>query len=396
MSSAKSIKNVLDKQSWALRAHAEAISAVSHASTETELISSVCKVIASQAPYILAWVGLAQHDAAKTISSIGSFGLARGYVEEVSLTWDADAPSGNGPAGTAIRANKAVVMNDVVAEPHFAPWLSQVLKFGIRSCIAAPILDEQNQPFAVLLVYSSEKDTFDETEINLFQAFAIEVGFGLVVIKRQRLLAAATQSNTVIQEQLSTSLRSTIEAMSRTMESRDPYTAGHQKSVASISVALAEKLGWTKAEQQVVYLAGLVHDIGKIAVPSEILTKPSKLSNLEMSLVREHAEAGYNILKDIPFPWPIADIIRQHHERLDGSGYPRQLKGDEILLGARILAVADMLEAMGTHRPYRPALGLDFAMSEIKKEAGHMLDPKVVEAACLLMKEGRLEQLIHS
>lgn len=396
MSSTKSIKNVLDKQSWALRAHAEAITAVSHASTEAELISGVCKVIASQTPYVLSWVGLAQHDTAKTVSSMGAFGLARGYVDEISVTWDDEALSGMGPAGTAIRTNKAVVMNDVVTEPHFAPWLSQVLKFGIRSCIAVPILDEQNQPFAVLLVYSSEKDTFDETEINLFQAFAIEVGFGLVVIKRQRLLAAVTESNTAIQEQLSAALRSTIEAMSRTMESRDPYTAGHQKSVANISVAIAEKLGWTAAEQQIVYLAGLVHDIGKISVPSEILTKPSKLSSLEMSLVREHVEAGYNILKDIPFPWPIADIIRQHHERLDGSGYPRQLKGDEILLGARILAVADMLEAMSTHRPYRPALGLDFAISEIKKEAGHMLDSKVVDAACILMKEGRLEQLIHS
>jgi putative nucleotidyltransferase with HDIG domain len=180
------------------------------------------------------------------------------------------------------------------------------------------------------------------------------------------------------------------------MESRDPYTAGHQKSVAKISVALAASLGWAEAEQQVVYLAGLVHDIGKIAVPSEILTKPSKLSEIEMSLVREHVEAGYQILKDIPFPWPIASIIRQHHERLDGSGYPQRLSGDEILPGARILAVADMIEAMSTHRPYRPALGLAFAIGEIKKESGVTLDAEVVNAACQLMQDGKLDVLIRS
>lgn len=394
MSSISTQKQEIDRQNWALRAHAEAITAVSRASTEAELISSVCKVVASQPPYVLAWVGIAQHDASSTVQSLGSFGSASPYIDQIVVSWSADTPMGRGPAGEAIRTNKVVVINDVVTDSHFTPWLSQVLRFGIRSCIAVPVLDEERKPFAVLLVYSSERDSFNTREINLFQTFATEVGFGLVVIKRQRLLASVTESNTAIQNQLAAALRATIEAMSKTMESRDPYTAGHQKSVAKISVALAAKMGWTEAEQQVVYLAGLVHDIGKIAVPSEILTKPSKLSELEMSLVRQHVEAGYQILKDIPFPWPIASIVRQHHERLDGSGYPQQLIGNEILPGARVLAVADMIEAMSTHRPYRPALGLEFARSEIKRESGVTLDSAVVEAACALMQEGRLEALI--
>lgn len=396
MSASDRNKSEIARQNWALRAHAEAITAVSHASTEEELVTSVCKVVASQTPYVLSWVGVAQQDTARSITPLGSFGAAHAYIDEIDISWSGESPAGVGAAGEAIRTNKTVVINDVTTDQRFIRWLPQVLKYGIRSCIAVPVLNEERKPFAVLLVYSSERDTFDATEINLFEAFAIEVGFGLVVIKRQRLLAAVTQSNTLIQEQLSVALRATIEAMSKTMESRDPYTAGHQKSVASISVALAARMGWSEDKQQVVYLAGLVHDIGKIAVPSEILTKPSKLSELEMSLVRQHVEAGYEILKDIPFPWPLANIIRQHHERLDGSGYPKQLSGDEILPEARILAVADMLEAMGTHRPYRPALGLEFAIKEIKNEAGTKLDQEVVNAACKLMQEGKLEELLRN
>ena len=136
---------------------------------------------------------------------------------------------------------------------------------------------------------------------------------------------------------------------------------------------------------QALYMAAMVHDIGKMAVPSEILTKPSHLTDLEMQMVQGHVESGYQILKDIPFPWPIAEMVRQHHERLDGSGYPRGLKGEEISLQARILAVADTIEAMATHRPYRPARGLTAAMDEIRAEAGAKLDARVVDAAFELM-----------
>jgi HD-GYP domain-containing protein (c-di-GMP phosphodiesterase class II) len=132
-------------------------------------------------------------------------------------------------------------------------------------------------------------------------------------------------------------------------------------------------------------MAAMVHDIGKVAVPSEILTKPTRLTDLEMQMVQGHVESGYQILKDIPFPWPIADMVRQHHERLDGSGYPHGLKGDQICPEARILAVADTIEAMATHRPYRPARGLSAAMDEVRSEAGEKLDAKVVDAAFELM-----------
>lgn len=187
---------------------------------------------------------------------------------------------------------------------------------------------------------------------------------------------------------LNSALTGLIATMTKTMELRDPYTAGHQSRVAKIACLIAAELGWDKNQVQGLRMAALVHDIGKIAIPSEILTKPSRLSEFEEKLMQEHATHGYELLKEIDFPWSIAEIVYQHHERLDGSGYPLRLKGDAILPEAKVLAVADTIEAMATHRPYRLSLGLPAAISEIKKQSGIQLDEKAVSAAVHLF-EGR-------
>lgn len=184
------------------------------------------------------------------------------------------------------------------------------------------------------------------------------------------------------------SLEKMIGALANTLEARDPYTAGHQQRVAMLATAIGQKLGMPELARQGLYLASTVHDIGKICLPAEILCKPGKLSKLEFALVQSHAEAGWNILKNIDSPWPIAEIVRQHHERLDGSGYPQGLEGSEILLEARILAVADTIDAMMSHRPYRPALGLEAALAEINNDHPHLYDPKVVDACTALLKQG--------
>lgn len=175
--------------------------------------------------------------------------------------------------------------------------------------------------------------------------------------------------------------------MSRTMEWRDPYTAGHQKRVANIAAAIAHEMGWDDDKIQGLYMGAMVHDIGKVAVPSEILTKPTRLTPIEMKLVEVHPETGYQILKDLPFSWPIADMVRQHHEHMDGSGYPFGLKGEEILPEARVLAVADVIEAMSSHRPYRPARGMEAAIAEVKAAGGKTLDSEMVEAALRVVKK---------
>ena len=185
--------------------------------------------------------------------------------------------------------------------------------------------------------------------------------------------------------QLEAAMRGTLQAVSNMVEIRDPYTAGHERRVGLIASAIAKEMGWGEERCSQLELLGLVHDIGKIAVPSEILTKPTRLSKLEMEMMRGHAQAGYDILKDVPFPTPVAEIIRQHHERMDGSGYPQGLRGDAILPEARVLAVADVIESMASHRPYRPAVGLDAALDEVVENRGTLYAPEVVDAAVRLI-----------
>jgi len=179
-----------------------------------------------------------------------------------------------------------------------------------------------------------------------------------------------------------------IKVLNRTMALRDPYTAGHQERVSQLACDIAKKLGLDKKQIEAVRLASLVHDIGKIAVPVEILTKASSLSDIEFAFIKAHPKTAYDILSNIEFPWPIAEIVLQHHERLDGSGYPQGLKGDQILLEARILAVADVVEAMSSHRPYRPALSLDEAVKELLRGRGKIYDPEVVGACVELISSG--------
>jgi PAS domain S-box-containing protein len=178
-----------------------------------------------------------------------------------------------------------------------------------------------------------------------------------------------------------------IQVMVSAIEMRDPYTAGHQLRVAHLACAIAAEMALPQEIMDGIQMAGSIHDVGKLSIPAEILSKPTKLTNLEFSLIKEHALIGYEMLKDVESPWPLAQIVYQHHERMDGSGYPRKLKGDEILLEARIMAVADVVEAMASHRPYRAALGVDAALEEIEKNKGTFYDAAVSDACLKLFRE---------
>ncbi|MCK4599865.1 PAS domain S-box protein [Candidatus Bipolaricaulota bacterium] len=190
-------------------------------------------------------------------------------------------------------------------------------------------------------------------------------------------------------ERLQKTLEGTVHALASAVEMRDPYTAGHQRRVTELACAVAEEMGLSEEQIEGLRMATLIHDIGKINVPAEILSKPTHLTDIEFDLVKIHPQTGYDILKGIEFPWSVAQIVLQHHERLDGSGYPTGLKGDEILLESRILGVADVVEAMSCHRPYRPARGLEKALEEIAQNKGKLYDSKVVDACLRLFAEGR-------
>jgi putative nucleotidyltransferase with HDIG domain len=209
------------------------------------------------------------------------------------------------------------------------------------------------------------------------------------LVKSNRLLKTEIENRKRMQQELQQSfeslkkaMHSTIKAISLTVEMRDPYTSGHQQRVANLAKAIAEELALPESQIESIYMAAAIHDIGKISLPAEILVKPIPLTDIEVSLVQAHARAGYDILKGIEFPWAIADIVLQHHERMDGSGYPQGLAGDDIVFEARIVCVADVVETMASHRPYRPSIGMDKALEEISANRGVLYDPRVVDA-CL-------------
>ena len=208
-------------------------------------------------------------------------------------------------------------------------------------------------------------------------------GFARDITERKQADAKLQQTL----DRLRKSIGVTIQVMVSAIEVRDPYTAGHQKRVSDLARSIATEMGLDMDKIEGIRMAGSIHDIGKLAVPSEILTKPTKLTNLEFSLIKEHSQGGYEMLKDVESPWPLAQIVYQHHERINGSGYPRKLKGDEIIIEARIMAVADVVEAMASHRPYRPGLGLEAALEEIEKNKGILYDDVVADACLRLFRE---------
>jgi HD-GYP domain-containing protein (c-di-GMP phosphodiesterase class II) len=175
--------------------------------------------------------------------------------------------------------------------------------------------------------------------------------------------------------------------MAMTIEMRDPYTAGHQRRVGKLSSAIATRMSLPADQIDGIRMAADIHDVGKIYVPAEILSKPGQLTEIESSIIRTHPRVGYDILKTIEFPWPIAAIVHQHHERIDGSGYPNGLSGEAILLEARIVCVADVVEAMSSHRPYRPAHGIEMALDEISRGRGRIYDPQAVDACLALFRQ---------
>ncbi len=188
-------------------------------------------------------------------------------------------------------------------------------------------------------------------------------------------------------ERVRSTMEGTVRALISTTERRDPYTAGHQQRVTQLACAIAEEMGLPEDQIEGIRVAGSLHDIGKIYVPAEILSKPGRITDIEFSLIKIHPQVGQEILKAINFPWPVAEIVLQHQERLDGSGYPAGLKGDEILLEARILAVADVVEAMSSHRPYRPTRGIDRALEEISQNRGILYDAEAVDACLKLFTQ---------
>jgi putative two-component system response regulator len=207
----------------------------------------------------------------------------------------------------------------------------------------------------------------------------------------ETLVAERTKALEQMEKRLLAMMEGSIQALAATSQIRDPYTAGHERRVADLASAIATRMGLTPQEVQGVRVMGFLHDLGKIAVPTEILSKPGKLNDFEYGLIKSHPKTGAEILGKIEFTWPIAAATLQHHERLDGSGYPAGLKNERIILEARILAVADVVEAMSSHRPYRPAFGVERALEEVEGRSGRLYDKDAVAACCHVIRDEGFE-----
>ncbi|MBK9159987.1 MAG: PAS domain S-box protein [Nitrosomonadales bacterium] len=372
----------LQRANRALKTQSAVNLALVQAQSEEDLLLSVTNVIAEQGGYLIAWVGYAEHDAHRSVRVVGQSGFGEMDIDPTKFTW-ADTEEGQGPTGTAIRTSVTVINPDLLNNPDGCHCLEAAIKRGCRSAIAIP-LTYTGQMMGALTIYAAEPSAFSKEEVKLLEELAGDLVYG---ITNMRTRAAHEHHASLLRR----SLEQSVQTIASTVEARDPYTAGHQRRVAVLAVAIARQMGLPKQRIKGLHLAAIVHDLGKIRIPAEILSKPGKLSDIEFSLIKFHPQAGYDILKDVEFPWPIADMVLQHHERLDGSGYPQGLKGDAILLEARILCVADVVEAMSSHRPYRPGLGTEAALGEIERNKGRLYDPSVVDACIKLFREGGFE-----
>ena len=355
----------------ALRTLSRGNEALVRCSSERELLKQMCRVIVEDGGYRMAWVGVAERDAARSVTPVAWAGETGDYLKAAGITW-AEGPRGCGAAGSAIRSGEPRVSQDMSGDPDMAPWVEGARKCGFASSLALPVKGAPGV-FAALMIYSAEPAAFDRDEVKLLQELAQNLAFGVQSLRER-------EAHEALNHRWRLGFEATVGAIASTVEMRDPYTAGHQQRVGRLAVAIARELGLPEPQIEGLYLAAIIHDVGKIEIPSDILNKPGRLSELQLQLVRGHVQAGYDIIKGVDFPWPIAQIILQHHERLDGTGYPNGLAGEVMLPEAKILAVADVVEAMMSHRPYRAGRGIEAALTEIERGKGRLYDPAVADA----------------
>ena len=377
--------HALQARNRALKTLSTGNHALVHASTEDELLDRMCRAAVLNGGYRLVWVGLTQ-DGKPPLMHAAQYAADPGYIQPGGLIWE-DQALDHSPVGLALGRGETQICQDIAAATQYTGWREQALLHGGAACLCLPLNSSYQVPLGVLVIYAAASGAFNQDEIALLTEMSEDLAFGLTTlrIRTERDLAVAEQQHFL--DKLQRGLQDTVQAIAATVEVRDPYTAGHQRRVAELAAAIGGEMDLPHERIYAIHLAGIVHDLGKISIPAEILSKPGKLSKIEYELIQQHPQAGYEILKGIEFPWPIAEFVLQHHERMDGSGYPQSLKGEAIHLESRILAVADVVEAIASHRPYRPSLGIEAALEEIGKKRGVQFDADVVDAALRLFRE---------
>ena len=347
--------------------------ALVRAKTEEELFQNVCRHIVEVGEHLFAEVSFPGDKPESIPNYVYHFGSDA--ISQSLAGWERDPEN--------IRYNLALTAQQArqtkLYDSSVGYNLEKLTGLGIKSGLALPLINNDHL-YGVLTVFAAKAEAFDAAEVKLMEELAGDIAYGIVTLRtRAERDRSAAELRRVLEQ--------TITAIALTLEKRDPYAAGHQQRVAGLAAAIAAEMGLAPQQVEGIRFGALLHNIGTVSVPAEIINRPDRLSDLQFSLVKQHTQTGFEIVKDIPFPWPVAQMVLQHHERLDGSGYPHGLKGEQIVLEARILAVADVLEAMTAYRPYRAALKMDAALAALTQARGTQFDPEVVDACLRVVKQ---------
>jgi response regulator RpfG family c-di-GMP phosphodiesterase/PAS domain-containing protein len=350
------------------------------AESESELFQYVCESLKTLEDIAIVWI--IPRNPNPEFMPVACAGVSVAELSALQVPWD-DVEKGVGFIGQTMQKRETVTIQNADDAVQFPAWQSMVRQWNVKSAIAVPI-HTPDEIIATLSVFSSRQGAFDEEFVRFLHEVAGDIAIGVHSLNLDKSLHTTL-------DHLRSSMNSTVEAIASMVELRDPYTAGHERRVAQLASAIGKEMGLPERQVEGLRVIGYLHDIGKIAVPAEILSKPGRLSEAELAMVRLHPMAGYNILKNLEFPWPVAQAVLQHHERIDGSGYPQGITGKDIIIEARILMVADVVEAMASHRPYRSAIGLKEALAEITKNRGTLYCEKAVDTCIRLFNEKGFE-----
>jgi PAS domain S-box-containing protein len=347
---------------------------VAVAEYEQSLLRDICQMAVEAGGYRFAWYG--RRSSASTgdarVVPVASSTEFADYLDGVVVS-TGGGPYGRGPTGVATRTGRTAVSSDLATDPDWSPWSERALARGFRSSAGVPVLVD-GEVDGVLVVFAGEPDAFDPHSVAILEDVASTLGNGITRLRDRKELRHAFVNS--------------IDLVAAVVESRDPYTAGHQALVAELARAIATEMGVDEHRLNGLTFAARIHDVGKIGVPIDLLCRPGQLADEEMAVVRRHATMGWEIAGHFDWPWPIANIIHEHHEHFDGTGYPQGLAGTDILLEARIIAVADTYQAVASRRPYRAALGTERAREVVESGSGTAYDPEVVTAFLRVLDAG--------
>jgi PAS domain S-box-containing protein len=346
---------------------------------EAALLRRMVDVIVRDGGHPLAWISL-MADAPGVFRLAAHSGGEPGILQRLGA-FALDALNPDAPLHRVLQTGQPQIIQDIQADESLAFWHADAARAGYRALALLPLRDA-GTTIGVLGICAGRVVSFDKHEVRLLRELAESLAFGIATLRLR-------QAQEQVTERLERSMVATIGAITAIFEARDPHTSGHQFNVARLARAIAAELGLSESEARAIYLASLVHDLGKIQVPIAVLTKPGPLTGGDREILMTHSQAGFEVLDRVDFPWPIARMVLQHHERIDGSGYPDGLRGDAILFSARILAVADVVEAICLDRPHRSGQGIEAALAEIAGNRGTLYDADAADACLRLFREGR-------